>query len=399
MSNRTLSSLLASFYLFGMISCGIDRKASDNKLDTAVISNGLSGKSVSLLEEENFYNIKRVKEIQEAATEAQQLKSAENLKMALALADEKKYYESLSYFVQSISEYPMGEAYLGLGMSNLELEYYEDAIDAYHLAEWLNYEPLSDIYYHLATAYFSDPSDLDGKNRAKKFLKMAVANGYDDWAHFLGNARFGNYRYSEEFANLFYSGYEEVFSSRNQANFKLFSHLFPSVMLPFEVTTGRLNMTKPLERPYISKELSYLTRKNKPKRLNKNTYYEAMLWETDSYITLLWSKVLTPTKTNTFGPGANYFKLVTYELHTGKLIDQLLFADNTNPFFYTSGKIDENQLIKVTKYKSTWEKNPKIHGYEDNQIEFFDYHSSKTYSVNEGGLFEEASNGALFGEL
>ncbi len=401
MSNKQIiGSFLAGFLCIGILSCDLNRKEKNSIAPTKNASIPTTTPDQSnRLKEEQFFDIKRVKEIQTTATETQKIRSGTYLQKALSLFSEQKIEDCMQHLVQSISNYPTPEAYLGLGNSNLELGYYEDAIDAYHMAEWLNYEPLSDIYYHMAAAYFKDQTDLDGKNRAIKYLKLALDNGYENWAHFASNEKFGKYRYQEEYINLFLKHFQDQFPNKDQALFQLFVHLFPEQDLPVEVLLGELNSEEQLGNPYpMSRRLHYLVKRNSKQQFHPQDqfFFKTILEETDRYYTIIYQRVPKPTYKNKLRKGSTYFDIATYTKN-GRMIDQVRFAGNINPLAFKAGIVNKNKEIEVIQYKATWQQEYRKYGSTNNQIEHFDYLSTKGYMIGKNGRFVTKAKESLLG--
>ena len=252
-------------------------------------------------DEKHIFDIKQVKEVLSYADQTRIDAGTRFLLEADELIKRGKVNQSLAFYTKSIVAHPSANAYFGLGNANLALGMYEDAIDAYHMAEWLDYEPLSHIYYNLATAYSNDYTDLDGMNRAVKYLKQALESGYDDRQHFMTNNQLKDYRYSEEYLDLFLKYFSNKDKAqRKQALFELFVNLFPRHELPFEIGVGDMNRDVEEGRLPISHRFYAFINQKADKYVyasaSTKAFFHLLVAETDNYIAVIYER--EPKATN-----------------------------------------------------------------------------------------------------
>jgi tetratricopeptide (TPR) repeat protein len=92
--------------------------------------------------------------------------------------------KAVSEFKKAILMCPDAKSYYELGNALMDITNYKEAIDAYHMAEKLNYNPISKVMYNLACAY---SRAQDGES-ALKYIQLSIENGYSNTKHLLTDA-------------------------------------------------------------------------------------------------------------------------------------------------------------------------------------------------------------------
>ncbi len=382
-STIVLNGFVLGFLVLGLQSCGVENREDASNTVQVVQENGFS------FDEKHIFDIKQVKEVLAYANQTRIDAGKQFFHDAEALMKKHKANQSLVLYSKSIVAHPSPEAYFGLGNANLELGEYEDAIDAYHMAEWLDYEPMSHIYYNLASAYSNDYTDLDGMNRSVKYLKLALESGYDDRQHFMTNNKLKDYRYSEEYLDLFlkyFSNKDNV--QRNQALFEVFVNLFPRHELPFEIGVGDMNREVEEDRLLVSKRFYTFVNQRADKFIQVSTttkvFYHILVEETDNYIAVIYEREPKGTKHSNSNRKRSSYDIATFN-KSGKLIDRLRFADCINPSYFLEGRVNADYSIEISQYKNYWSQSPKTE--EEREIEHSRLIQSNSFVINNNGKF------------
>ena len=297
---------------------------------------------------------------------------------SIALLNKGKQQAGIDTLTHSILHYPTAPSYFQLGNVYLESAAYEDAINAYKMAKFIDNKPNKYLLYNLACAHSMDISDLDGKRRAINYLRMATQNSYAQKDSLLNDPRLDNIRYSYEFNKI----YLDVFGQhddRPAAQFELFLKLFPQRSFPIQIEPHDLDKRFKEER-----------RLHDP--FNFNIGREAFIPNEEHYIAVTMLKktpdfvavmYLAYPVNSTEHPYRNY-EISTYTPE-GKNIDKLLFADNSNPDKYLCGKIDKELNITLSIYLNIWENNPDEYGYRNNRIDYSEFMYEEKFRINEKG--------------
>jgi len=344
----------------------------------------VSGKQSSLpitdlpLSEKNIYNYFRVKKARRIASDAHKAIAKEKLEESIYLINTGEQQAGLDTLIRSILHYPMAKAYFQMGNIHLEFKKYEEAISAYRIAQFIENKPNKHLFYNLACAYAMDNSDLDGKRRAINYLRTATRNGYAQKDSLLSDPRLNNIRYTYEFNKIFVENFGEN-DNEMSAKFELFSRLFPKRSFPIQIEPEDLDKQFSTERRLHAPLTSLVGREE---YIPDEEQYIAvtMLKKTANFVAVMY---LAYPVHSLKRPYRNY-EIATYTPQ-GKIIDKLIFADNSNPDKYLCGKIDKNLNITLSTYQNIWENNPDEYGYRNNRIDYSEFMYEEKFKITQKG--------------
>ncbi|MCG9909937.1 MAG: tetratricopeptide repeat protein [Flavobacteriales bacterium] len=284
---------------------------------------------------------------------------------------------AIPLFTKSLQVYPQAKTYYEYGNALLDMKEYPKAISAYHMAEKLDYSPLSKVLYNLACAY----SLSENEEQSLKYLELAIQNGYTNGPHIMQDEDMAFARNSSRFKTV----YENAMSgavSPEKALFDLYLNEFPDLQYPYTLTaqnSQKMALTKTIGYDYekfvpsmrddrfsrdVGNEFYFVGKFTTPKAFKMVLYCEQGAWMENA-------------------PAA--FMLQTYTPE-GKTIDKLEVAGY--PYYDDLLKgfsIAENRNVEIREFETQWKENPDKAGYEDNKIVRFDEKSVRKLRVDDNG--------------
>ncbi len=334
------------------------------------------------LSEQNIYNYFRVKKACKIASDAHKVLAKEKLEQSISLINTGQQQAGTDTLIRSILHYPTRKAYFQLGNTYLESAQYEEAINAYKMAKYIDNKPNKYLFYNLSCAYAMDNSDLDGKRRAINYLRMATRNGYAQKDSLLEDPRLDNIRYTYEFNKIYLENFGQD-EDKEAAQFELFARLFPRRSFPVEIEPEDLGKRFNKKRRLYDPLPSIIGREE---YISEEEHYFAVtsLKKTADFVAVIY--LAYPA--NSSKPSYRNYEIATYT-HKGENIDKLLFADNSNPDKYLCGEIDRNLNITLSMYQNIWKNNPDEYGYRNNRIDYSEFMYEEKYKINEQGKIEK----------
>ena len=290
--------------------------------------------------------------------------------------------KALPLFTRSLLKNPDAKTYYEYGNALLDTRDYPKAISAYHMAEKLDYSPLSKLLYNLACAY---SLSADGDN-ALKYMELAIQNGYTNSEQILKDPDMEFARQTDGF-NRVYAAAMSGAVSPERALFDLYLNDYPQSKFPYQLTADKSQSLK------FENAISYDFEKFVPdmrdnqfsRDVGSEFYYVTRFPKAETYALTLYAE----TSFWAEQPPSNYY-LCSYSLD-GKLLDRIAVAGW--PYFdadIKAFKIKDNRSFEISSYTTVWEKDVDEHGYEENRAVKRELIGTEQYRVNSGGKFVSA---------
>ncbi|RFS23326.1 hypothetical protein DVR12_09925 [Chitinophaga silvatica] len=287
---------------------------------------------------------------------------------------------SVELFVKSAVLMPQAKTYYELGNALMDSKKLNEAIQAYSIAELLNYKPLSKLFYNKACAY----SKAENRDSAMYYLMGAIEFGYSNMKNVLKDpdlkfVRDEYYNFQTDIMRAF-AGVEEP----EKLQWSLFNTQFQQVSFPFTIDS---NYAHKLDRKQtISYDFEiYVSEMRKDKftrDVGSEFYYVGLIKKDTAFKTLVYAVNDEVYDENSINP---YYYLVSYDSY-GKLIDKLLIAGHDklkDPFRIAT--FNGNGDIELTEFEYKYEKNPEEEGFDRNKIISSTELQKKVYRLSENG--------------
>lgn len=277
----------------------------------------------------------------------------------------KKAFDSAEfYFEKSLLEHPAAKTYYELGNLYLSSKKYDKALEAYQLAEKLNYEPFSKLLYNKGCV----DAQQEEYDLAAQHIEYAVQAGYSNIDHIYKDSDLKKLRTEREYLfNRHLKRALRGISNSENLFWLQFKKQFASTKLPLNLDNSQKKM-KLTEENYISYDYErYIAemRDNKFSReVSQGFYYFAQIADNNEFVALIYI-----IKEEFLGDEAPLtYRLVTFD-HTGKIIDKKEIAGRTDfsaPLKMC--KISSDLGLEITSYETKFKNDPDEHGYYENPI-------------------------------
>ena len=296
------------------------------------------------------------------------LQGSESNRMFLKALDAYKNKKDLKVaeerFIQSILRYPTAKAYYELGNVYLDAKNYDKALQAYRMAEHLNYEPFSKLLYNMACVY----SCMEESDQAANYLEYAIEAGYLNVDNIQKDPDLAFLR--EEDSYIFRSHLRKALNGVSDADkiyYLQFKKRFPMVKLPLSiknvVSDTYFEMNNAITYDF-EKFIPEMRDEKFSREVSKGFYYFANIGETANYTAVVYI-----IRDEFLGEQAPLtYKLVTFN-NEGKIIDKLVIAGREDfSEELRACSINANKEITVDLFETTFEKDPETEGYYDNPV-------------------------------
>lgn len=340
--------------------------------------------SADVLAEADLFNFEKVTAFSASLPEANRKDAKQSFLKAIdEYRNKKSAAKALPLFTQSLLKNPDAKTYYEYGNALLDTRDYPKAISAYHMAEKLDYSPLSKLMYNLACAY---SLSKDGDN-ALKYMELAVQNGYANSDQILKDPDMEFARQTEGF-NLVYTNAMSGAVSPERALFDLYLNEYPESGFPYQLTADKSQHLK------FENAIGYDFEKFVPdmrdnqfsRDVGSEFYYVTRFPKAETYTLALYAEKSFWAES----PPVTYY-LCSYS-PDGKLLDRIAVAGW--PYFdaeIKAFKIKDNRNFEVSSYTTVWEKDVNEYGYEDgNRPAKRELTGTGQYRVNSGGKFVSA---------
>jgi hypothetical protein len=300
--------------------------------------------------------------------------------------NKKQPAKAVNLFVESILTFPEAKTYYELGNALLEVKTNVDkALQAYEVAEHLQFQPLGNVYYGKAIAYAMQEKDDPA---AYYILREAFEKGFSDTLKMYREKRLKLVVNSKDFRKFMREQkLHRLATNQPDRMFDVFRSSFAQVQQPFEIPVEKVDMKA------YDQSVSYdfvrfipeMQNTSFSREVSHDFFFVARVAETPEYTALIYSSVsfyeenMQPVLT----------KLVTFN-NQGKVISSLVFACQCSAEKIKKGKI-ENNLITLEDYRRYWKKPIDKVDFEENSVEKYELLSTATYRIDEQGKIVEES--------
>lgn len=303
-----------------------------------------------------------------------------------AYKNKKDLVKAVNLFRQSILVFPEAKTYYEMGNVLLELRRSEKQLqeieEVYKIAEALNFQPLSMLYYKLACT-----NSRTGEGYGTAFyLKQAFEYGFSDTTLLYKDKNLQGFRQTDQFE----STVAELLLNRLKGGatnpFELYKKAFIPRLKSFEVTTNNVDMKE------FKKSISYDFAKYIPEMENvsfgrdvsNDFFYVAKVAETENYTALLYTSI------NYYGEEMQpvHTKLVTYT-KAGDIIASTLFSGQFSAEKIKTGKIEGDKIV-LQDYKRIWKQPIDKVSFDENQIDKYEPIAKASFHIdNMGRIIED----------
>jgi hypothetical protein len=303
---------------------------------------------------------------------------------------------SISFFKKSILILPDAKAYYELGNALLETAKantdYEEVLKAYDVAEQLDFQPISLIYFKKASAQAALKQKDDDWWSVRWNLLRAFETGFTDTISLKSDRHLVDFLKTDDYQNMLRAVIVTRLAGQPDGLFSLFKNSFPLITTAFEVSPEQVDMSN--YKQTISYEFARFIPEMESSRFGRDVshefYFVAKLIETPSYVALIY------TSASYFGGDMPpvHTKLITYtpsgEIISGKLFAGRLSAESVKAGFFENGK------ITIRDYNVLWEQPIDKVSFEENKIKKHDLAATAVFSIDENGKIIEESVPANF---
>jgi hypothetical protein len=328
-------------------------------------------------------------------SEEQNVDSLRNLSQQLFLKgidtykNKKNVIDAIVLFKESILTFPNAKTYYELGNAKLEANQgdpgLKDAQAAYYVAEKLNFQPLSMIYYKKACV--SNLLHEVDESNVRAYLYQAFQAGFSDTTLLNNDKYLKSFLTTKAYRNLMADVELKKLLAHPENLFDTFKKSFAVVSLPFEITFDQVGMKD------YKQSISYDFAKFVPemqtssfgREASHDFLYVAKVAETPNYTALLYSSV------NYYGENMQpvHTKLVTYN-NEGDIIASILFSGQFTANNIKIGQIEGNR-ISLQDYKRVWKKPIDEVPFDENAVEKYELISSAVFQIDDSGKIMEES--------
>jgi hypothetical protein len=286
-------------------------------------------------------------------------------------------------FKNSICIFPFAKTYYELGNVCMDKNDIKTSIDAYKMAEILEYEPISLVLYNLSCAY----SRSENIEQSLKYLQLSIENGYTNLDHIMSDSDLVFVKKDPAFNETVQTAMAGN-SSSESVLFGMYKSHFAQLPIPYkldEANSQTIDLEKTISYDYddfvpgmVNAEFS--------RDVGDEYFYVGLVQENEKFVTLLFSQagMWAPNP-----PVHTY--LVTYQTGKGKMID---FEKIAGMEYYSdslrTAVINEDLSFEVKYFIQEWEKNPDDYGYDkDNKRTGLNLVSVKNFRIDSNGNIRE----------
>ncbi|NIG52333.1 hypothetical protein [Chitinophaga sp. Cy-1792] len=350
--------------------------------------NDKTGSSTYRLTETAIFNTDSV----HAALTGKEAKNSEAEKKFLAALDmyrnKKSAVQSIPLFYESILKQPQAKAYYELGNALIDAAKFPEAVQAYEVAEYLDYKPMYKLLYNKACAY----SKQKKNDEAMENLISAIEFGYSNLNNIMKDPDLEYVRSMRddfrEVVRLALSGATDP----DKLQWISFYREFKTAQMP--LTLDKSYAAK-LNDYYIPYDFENYVSEMKGAQFSRETgstfYYVGIVKSDSAYKTLVYA-INDKELDNYQWP---YYMLASYN-SSGKLIEKMLVAGQAkdeDP--YRVAVFNANGEFNIRQYEIEYEKNPKEEGFNNNKEVKSTVVATDYYSIGADGHFIHKQNEPL----
>lgn len=320
--------------------------------------------------------------------EVNQESNQEFLKALDEFKNKKNLKAAAAGFLTSIVTYPTSKAYFELGNVYMEQKNYEQALNAYSLAEKLGYEPFSKVLFNVACAH----SQLKNYYMSADYLQYAIQAGYSNIDNIEKDTDLKNLR--EEEPDLFKSKMDKGLSGISDIenlHWLQFKRNFIQASFPINMNAeqGKVILDEKNRISYdFERYVSEMRDERFSREVSKSFFNFVQVAETNNFVALIY--IVRDEFIGDMAPLT--YRLVTFT-KTGKIIDKMEIAGRED---YSEAlkmcTFNKDLTFTVSNYETTFQKDPAEEGYYDNPIVSKKKVSAEKYRIDASGKIQFVTN-------
>ncbi len=286
------------------------------------------------------------------------------------------------YLRKSIINQPTARAYCELGNVLKLKSNFKKSIEAYKLAEQLDYAPFSNLLYNMSTVYAMD-EQID---ESAQYLEYAMQAGFNNLDKIEKDPDLKNLRDSYQFREAVNRGVRGM-SDPDKLFWLQFKKQFPKAQMPitldWELKTENIDQYEWISYDF-EKYVSEMRDEEFSREVSKGFSYYANIIENDKYIGLIY--LVKDEFLGDFAPIT--YRLATFT-PTGKLIDKREIAGRSSLGDEVRlSTIKQNGAIDVQVIALEYEKDTEQEGYWDNPVKSTKSVGKEKYQITSNGQIE-----------
>jgi len=311
-----------------------------------------------------------------------------------AYVNKKDIPASIELFKSAIYKAPSPKAYFQLGSALTDDGYYDEAVQALHIAEQLGYTPLANLMYRLAQATSNQhlASEDLRDSLMLHYMEVAIQMGYPHSEEFMTRGVFENLRRARNFRSTF----DEAIaagpgnSSPGRLFWETFRNDFKQLKLPLVINTAWIQSHKPIDQISFEYEKFVTEMRNArfDREVESSYYYCGIVKQDTDFTTLLYATQYEDlADANNYSP--TFFMLTSYD-RNGKIIDKIRAAGQQN--FTDTFKVfvlQPNLTFEIRDYKNIYKNDPETVGYDKNYVVRSQPLGVNNYRIGINGKFEK----------
>ncbi len=266
------------------------------------------------------------------------------------------------YFRQSIIKEPSGKAYFELGNVYMDRKDYNGALEAFELAEHLDFQPFSKVLYNKSCLY----SLKKEPEKSAQYLEYALQAGYNNLDHITKDKDLEELRKTHHYDQAMNRGMRGMSNPENLFWLQ-FKKLFPKHTLPHKLNAV-MDAKDVHDLTYVSYEfekyISEMRDEKFSREVSQGFYHYSQPYETEKFVAIVY--IVREEFLGEYAPVQ--YRMATFT-HEGKLIDKRTIGGRENLDDYLlDAALNEDRTISVNLMEPTYEKDPDEHGYWENPI-------------------------------
>ena len=299
---------------------------------------------------------------------------------------------AVKLFISSILVFPEAKTYYELGnavmASSSDSAGMASALSAYEVAEFLHFQPISNVYLQEAlanNAMISFVKTEGAKNhlywQVINNLNFAFCNGFSDTASINKNPALSLIVADPEYQRNTKNALARQQKGGENSLFALFKKSFPAVSDAFEISVEKVDMSEYKES--ISYDFAQfipeMENTSFGREVSHDYFYVAKVAETPQYTAIIYTSVnfyggeMQPVNTS----------LVTYDA-SGNILSRRMISCQCSAEKIKKCKIENNSVV-VEEYNRVWADPIDKVSFEENKVASNDLVSTARYRINDKG--------------
>jgi tetratricopeptide (TPR) repeat protein len=305
--------------------------------------------------------------------------------------NKKDPQSAVSVFRQSILTYPDAKTYYELGNALLDAKSstasVKDAVEAFEVAKYLNFQPASIVYYKLAAAnnILLKSDETIGIYNVVYNLENAFNSGFSDTSLLLKDQNLRSIAATAEYKEML----SRVLTKDGKAEnvFDLYKKSFEVYQQPYAITFQNLDdMRNKQSISYdFARFIPEMQNTSFGRDVSHDFFYIAKVAETPAYTALIYSSIsfweseMQPVIT----------RLSTYD-NEGNIIATKVFAGQFSAEKVKVGTIKNNEIV-LQDYKRIWKQSIDKVPFDENEVDKYELLATATFRLNDNGEIVELS--------